>query len=137
MSSHNLVSVACLHIGSLTGLSCTDKIVLSKVFEVFVIWTHLQAFILGTVFLLLEQLESVSGGVLVYVVGLSAVDESCVIWCRILPSKRCNGQILSDMPGNVRVLMLWCCRLGVVGVVVKSMTTMEEFAHVSANVVVD
>ena len=41
------------------------------------------------------------------------------------------------MPGNVRVLMLWCFRLGVVTIVVKSMTTMEEFAHVSANVVVD
>ena len=137
MSSHNLVSVTCLNIGSLTGLSCTDKIVLSEVFEVFVIWTHLQAFILSTIFLLLEQLESVSGCVLVYVVSLSAVDESSVIWCRILPCKHCNSQILGDMPGNVRVLMLWCFRLGVVTIVVKSMTTMEEFAHVSANVVVD
>lgn len=137
MSSHNLISIAGLHIGTLPGLSRANEIVLSEVFEVFVIWTHLQALTLGTVLLLLEQLESVGGGMLVYVVGLSAVDESCVIWRRLLPRKHGNGQVFSDVPGNIGVLMLWCCSLGVVGVVVESVTSVEEFAHVSANVVVD
>ena len=108
MSSYNFFSVACLHIGLGPGLSRADEIMFSVVFEIFVVRTHLQAIFLLTVLLLSEQLESVGGSMLAYVMSFIMVDETCIIWSCIFSSKNGDGKILRDAPGYIRVLIFRC-----------------------------
>ena len=73
---------------------------------------------------------------LVYDMGLSMDDEASIIWSRLFSSEYSNGQVFYDMSSNVWVLVLRCWSLWIVRVVIKCVSAMEEFAHISTNVMV-